>query len=840
MSKASKKKNKASKTTRQAAAVFGLGTGITGDDAEITGSRLPTNEQVLRCYMFYQRKGSAKGSSSSSTKRDNAKIVLTKIIPFYQKGNVKMISEKSACEKIMKLVEKNHKIRGIPTDRRSHSGTKAKLKVEVENELKKTFPLWAKDAEDCMKNQDDIKFLQSMKTDRVASFGCYDQAHAAQVNRRQVRELRQVKFKEKTDKKREIEMSIAQLASSSEEEIVSDTSEEDELGRISEEVCSEEEELGSRSKEVCSEKEAAVSSSSEDVSIIPAPTKHKKSHHRTARPGTSAFVPHDILKSPKLVSLATRIKLSPTEQAAYTKAIIQECGGDPSKIAASYSTADRSRRQVGGEIAKSIREQWYPPEYISLHWDSKLLHTLEDKNVNEERLTVAVGDVNEIKLLGVPSYQPGTGRHCGEIITEKSMELLNLWNCADAVVNMVFDTTASNTGHVSAACVTLQKATGRALLWSACRHHVGEVILTQVFTDLKIEASKSPEIALFSRFRKQFDQIPHDVDESLSFFDSALYPRETQDLLHEWRTEAVSVSTSSSQHQRDDYREFSELCLLYLDGSQRHQNLRRPGAMHKARWMSKLLYSIKIVLLKHQVNSFQANSGKSIITKQQNEKLREFVTFVCLVYSTWWNACSKAADAPWIDLCLYNNLLRYKLIHSIIATSAITALKRHLWYLTAEMVPLALFSSLVPSDELRLLANKLLAVKPENNSALPRDRFGTGFGKPKFHKNITDSTTLADLVTSDSWLVFSLLDLDSEFLTEDVDQWQVSASFLSSKTKIGAINVVNDCAERGVKLSADFLNTARSEEHYQNVLQVVEADRKKTPNLRKRKANVTK
>jgi hypothetical protein len=53
-----------------------------------------------------------------------------------------------------------------------------------------------------------------------------------------------------------------------------------------------------------------------------------------------------------------------------------------------------------------------------------------------------------------------------------------------------------------------------------------------------------------------------------------------------------------------------------------------------------------------------------------------------------------------------------------------------------------------------------------------------------------------------------------------------------------AINVINDSAERYVKLSTDFLSSARGEEHYQNVLQVVEGDRKEQPNLRKRKSNI--
>ena len=59
---------------------------------------------------------------------------------------------------------------------------------------------------------------------------------------------------------------------------------------------------------------------------------------------------------------------------------------------------------------------------------------------------------------------------------------------------MCFDTTSSNTGHVTAACVTIQQQLGRALLWCACRHHVGEVVISHVFEKLEIEVSKSQGI----------------------------------------------------------------------------------------------------------------------------------------------------------------------------------------------------------------------------------------------------------------------------------------------------------------------------------------------------------
>ena len=84
----------------------------------------------------------------------------------------------------------------------------------------------------------------------------------------------------------------------------------------------------------------------------------------------------------------------------------------------------------------------------------------------------------------------------------------------------------------------------------------------------------------------------------------------------------------------------------------------------------------------------------------------------------------------------------------------------------------------------------------------------------------------------------NILQIDDQFLTDDLDTWSQSQACQSSQRNILAVNVVNDSAERGIKLSSDFLAAAHSEKHYQNVLQVVEQDRKKTPNLRrKRKLN---
>ena len=67
----------------------------------------------------------------------------------------------------------------------------------------------------------------------------------------------------------------------------------------------------------------------------------------------------------------------------------------------------------------------------------------------------------------------------------------------------------SITGHLSAACICLQVKLDKALLWYACRKHIGEVLLTHVWKALKIEASQLRDIELFKRFCDSgFDGTP--------------------------------------------------------------------------------------------------------------------------------------------------------------------------------------------------------------------------------------------------------------------------------------------------------------------------------------------
>ena len=90
--------------------------------------------------------------------------------------------------KIIKAVDKNAKLRRIAKQRREKPSCLARLRRE-EIQLKKTFPLWPQNVELLLKNSEDVKFLQPMKTDRIATFGSKDAVLVKKIQRKKAQQL---------------------------------------------------------------------------------------------------------------------------------------------------------------------------------------------------------------------------------------------------------------------------------------------------------------------------------------------------------------------------------------------------------------------------------------------------------------------------------------------------------------------------------------------------------------------------------------------------------------------------------------------------------------------------
>jgi hypothetical protein len=285
--------------------------------------------------------------------------------------------------------------------------------------LCETFPVWPADVEKRISNAENLAFFYSMKTDRAATFGSKDSILDKKIKRSNKRQQ------------------LAQKRADKEQRRVQEAGEE------------------AATRSLLSSSSSSSDEGECDMDLE-TPKERKRDHHRSSHTGTSAFIPHDVLKRPRLVALATRLNMTAAQQATFTAAVIKESQGDSSKVSTSYATADRSRRKVVKQLADDSKEQWVAPDLATLHWDSKLMTALTDKNTSEERLCVVVGNTENLKLLGVPIY-PSGDESSGNKIANLTCDLLISWHCAHSIVNMTFDTTASNTGHVSAACVTIQQ-----------------------------------------------------------------------------------------------------------------------------------------------------------------------------------------------------------------------------------------------------------------------------------------------------------------------------------------------------------------------------------------------
>ena len=161
------------------------------------------------------------------------------------------------------------------------------------------------------------------------------------------------------------------------------------------------------------------------------------------------------------------------------------------------------------------------------------------------------------------------------------MDELQKLKCVNSINGMVFDTTRTNTGVHTGACVTFQKSLGKPIFWLAFRHHVLKLILSKVFCSLDIEKSTTLEIEIFKKFKDNWRNIRKHNDGNFVYLE----------VTPEVRQKYQNLKLSGL---RDDYKELVNLALIYTRiQSSLGFTPQRPGAVSRARWMSKVIYSLK-------------------------------------------------------------------------------------------------------------------------------------------------------------------------------------------------------------------------------------------------------
>ena len=118
---------------------------------------------------------------------------------------------------------------------------------------------------------------------------------------------------------------------------------------------------------------------------------------------------------------------------------------------------------------------------------------------------------------------------------------------------------------------------------------------------------------------------------------------------------------------RDDYREFLELAIVFLGGTPiRETSIQAPGALHSARWMTRVIYCYIMWMFRTQFK----------LKAAEKHGIFQFLLFVSDIYIKVWYCAPIATEAPRNDLQFLKQMVQY--VNPVIKNAAMTAFKRHL------------------------------------------------------------------------------------------------------------------------------------------------------------------
>lgn len=283
---------------------------VTEDHQYIRGSRLPTKRQVLMSFLC-NSKLLRENDETKQKKitREAAKKVVAEVLVHYQRAGIPTVQEHKMAEKIEELHRYFESLMKINNSEKVPENPRIK---QFQEDLERTMPFWQRDVmkqleqkrlrpmikkEEKEAIEDDINFLKSMMTDRLASYSGQDVRFATIVTARESRRISDLS-------------AVGPVACTSSSVAPSDT------------------ESDSDSRE----------NSGTEVGTASAPGRR----HRRTKAGVNIHIPPDILKNELIQSAAIRNKISPTALSALMHSLIAACNdGDSTGLYLHHTQAYR-------------------------------------------------------------------------------------------------------------------------------------------------------------------------------------------------------------------------------------------------------------------------------------------------------------------------------------------------------------------------------------------------------------------------------------------------------------------------------------------------------------------
>lgn len=447
---------------------------------------------------------------------------------------------------------------------------------------------------------------------------------------------------------------------------------------------------------------------------------------------------------------------------------IKAAGKTPNDYAISRATLCNQLTQFrSNDVAQVFTETISDDSKVVIHFDEKEFTKINQKHIGKDSRLVVLGHTQTDDIaLGLPILQSKTA----ESINNEIVGLCENFGLLHRVVALACDTTAVNTGELSGVRVRFEEELEKDVLSLTCRHHILEVLLSAVFRSIFGEV-EAPTVTIFDQLKADWNRIKENGFQYNLCSQAVLQSFHLRPFFDD--AKQVIIGHSKSKSIRDDYAELNDLCLKFM-GIKTTKSFMVPSSISKARWMAKAIYAIKMYLFRNELD----------IDDELRRDLREFSLFVVLIYCKYWNRCTIAVDAATNDLNLIKELQSYADYNEDVSLAALNAFNNHLWYLgIVEKIP----------------------YRGENSIRL---------------KEQIDGLELHNLVTERSGLLFSLLNIDTNFFEKDANRWNRDPEYRRAKKLVAdLIIVVNDRAERAIGRAVTIIRNqkARSEARFQNL-----------------------
>ena len=757
---------------------------------------LPTREQVIKLYLYLRK---LPGHYNMS-KENLAQIVTEHICVYWEMANFSTIQEKHIKKKVLKelvMWKTLHK-------NKRNTEIEQTKKTKYLQDVKLIFDVASKDLEDKLNKDrllldktkptekqkerlvEDLAFLKDQYGPRLSSMGPIDS-----------------KYKAKTDNRVE----RMQKVSSREKKYLVKTQEEE---------------------KILQDLKLKHKIWSQDVEDSMSDKDYKVNNAKRSKMVTLEL-PRNPWNSPEVTSMLDRTKVTSRQAVGVFSALVKTGTVEGKEVdlndfTLSQSSVHRSRDKNRIILLQKAKEEFQKnkPKHITLHWDGKMMKTVLGEEVEWQSILVSGSPhYQEGKLLTVTrlTNEEGKPTSTGLAQSVAATEQMDEWKIREWVRKFVFDTTASNSGVHKGCCVRVMKNLGKVVFLCGCRHHICELVAKSCWYSM-FQLDLSPECKFFNDVKAALANIDTSNEASITELPQNLFNKKEAVDFYMWLL--AKKNRENENLVRDDYRELAigSLRLLGVKLNNDEMIWKKCGATHKARFAAFGIYSNKALAFSEQLD----------LDPDMVSDLKRFCSFFVTLYIPHFLSSSIGADAAINDLTFYKQLFDYRTVDPGLAEAALSVMARHGWYLVPQMVPFSLFSSKMDDDSKSALATKILSFEDTKPSSYP-------LIKPVFPA-ITSTTQLTDLVGPDSYMFFHILGISYEWIKVSPSHWEEYDSYKEAREFVRTTKVVNDLAERGIKMISDYAMILTNDEEMRvQLLQGVELNRRKYPDFKKKTLN---